>query len=110
MKWPAAGDIVSTRHGGGGDLTRLVCGYLAIDQRLCASLITALPRVLRVSSGSSEVNAWLQTYLRIRVIERGEDQPGGACVLAKLSELIAAASRAATRPPAVRTAVGPHGP
>lgn len=88
MKWPAAGEIASPRYGGGGELTRLVCGYLAIDRRLCAALIAALPRVFRVSSGSSEVNAWLQTYLRIRLIERGEAQPGGACVLAKLSELM----------------------
>ena len=43
---------------------------------------------MRVSAGSSEVSAWLQTYLRIWLIERGEDQPGGACVLAKLSELM----------------------
>ena len=53
-----------------------------------AVLIDALPRAFRVSAGSSEVSAWLQTYLRIWLIERGEDQPGGACVLAKLSELM----------------------
>ena len=88
MKLPAPGEIVSRAYGGGGEMTRLVCGYLAIDRRLCAALIKALPRVFRVSAGSSEVSAWLQTYFRIRLIERGEDQPGGACVLAKLSELM----------------------
>jgi AraC family transcriptional regulator, alkane utilization regulator len=88
LKYPAAGEVATPRYGGGGGVTRLVCGYLAIDQRLCAALIGALPRVFRVSAGSSEVSAWLQTYLRIRVIERGEEQPGGACVLAKLSELM----------------------
>lgn len=88
MKFPVPGEIVTTRYGGGGGLTRLVCGYLAIDHRLCAALIGALPRVFRVSAGSSEVSAWMQTYLRIWLVERGEDQPGGACVLAKLSELM----------------------
>ncbi len=88
MKFPAAGEIASPRYGGGGDVTRVVCGYLAIDRRLCAALVGALPRVFRVNAGCGEVNAWLQTYLRIRVIERGELQPGGACVLAKLSELM----------------------
>ena len=88
MKFPVPGKIVTTRFGAGGQRTRLVCGYLAIDRRLCAALIDALPRAFRVSAGSSEVSAWLQTYLRIWLIERGEDQPGGACVLAKLSELM----------------------
>ena len=88
VKFPAAGTIATPRYGGGGEKTRLVCGYLAIDHRLCAALISALPRVFRVNTGNSEVSTWLQTYLRIRVVERGEDQPGGACVLGKLSELM----------------------
>ena len=88
MTFPLPGEIVTVRHGAGGERTRLVCGYLAIDHRLCAALIDALPRAFRVSAGSTEVSAWLQTYLRIWLIERGEDQPGGACVLAKLSELM----------------------
>lgn len=88
MKFPVPGEIVTMRHGEGGQRTRLVCGYLAIDHRLCAALINALPRAFRVSAGSSEVSAWLQTYLRIWLVERGEDQLGGACVLAKLSELM----------------------
>ena len=83
-----AGEIATPRFGGSGAATRLVCGYLAIDRRLCAALIDALPRVLRVSAVGSEVVGWLRTYLRIRVMEDGEQQPGGACVLAKLSELM----------------------
>ena len=88
MKFPLPGEIVTMRHGAGGQRTRLVCGYLAIDHRLCAALISALPPAFRVSAGSSEVSAWLQSYLRIWLVERGEDQLGGACVLAKLSELM----------------------
>ena len=88
MTFPLPGEIVTVRHGAGGERTRLVCGYLAVDHRLCAALINALPRAFRVTAGSTEVSAWLQSYLRIWLIERGEDQPGGACVLAKLSELM----------------------
>jgi AraC-like DNA-binding protein len=85
---PAYGEIVSHRLGGGGDLTRIVCGYLAVDRTLCASLLAALPRVLRVSARGGEVNAWLDTYMRFSLLERGEERPGGACVLSKLSELM----------------------
>ena len=88
LRLPAYGDIVSYHSGGGGALTQIVCGYLAIDRTLCASLIAALPRVLRVSARGGEVNAWLDTYMRFSLLERGEERPGGACVLSKLSELM----------------------
>ncbi len=88
MDLPPAGVIATPRYGGGGALTRIVCGFLAIDRRLCAPLLDALPRVLRVSGGSSEVDAWLRSWVRMSVVERADDQPGGACVLAKLSELM----------------------
>jgi AraC-like DNA-binding protein/mannose-6-phosphate isomerase-like protein (cupin superfamily) len=88
IQLPAYGDIVSHRVGGGGELTRMVCGYLAVDRTLSTSLLSSLPRVLRVSAGSGEVNAWLETYVRFSLLERGEERPGGACVLSKLSELM----------------------
>ena len=69
-------------------LTRIVCGYLAVDRRLCGALIDALPRVFRVRAGAGEVHSWLQTYLRIHLVAGSEHQPGAACVLAKLSELM----------------------
>ena len=87
IRMPRPGAIAAPCHGGGGELTRIACGYLAIDRRLCGALIDALPRVLRVDAASSELTAWLQTYLRMRG-EHGEHRLGGACVLAKLSELM----------------------
>lgn len=83
-----AGEITRPRFGGGGRVTRLVCGYLAIDRRLCRPLLDALPRILRVDAKGTEVGGWLQTYVRMRVLASGEGQPGAACVLAKLSELM----------------------
>jgi AraC-like DNA-binding protein len=88
MRLPSLGEIATPRYGGGGAKSRIVCGFLAIDRRLCAALLDALPSVLRVSSAGSELSAWLQSYVRIRLVERAEEQPGGAGVLAKLSELM----------------------
>ena len=83
-----AGEIAHPRFGGGGRSTRLVCGYLAIDRRLCRPLLDALPRILKIDAKGTEVGAWLQTYVRMRLSAGGEGQPGAACVLAKLSELM----------------------
>ena len=88
MRLPSLGEIATSRYGGGGAKSRIVCGFLAIDRRLCAALVDSLPSVLRVSSAGSELSAWLQSYVRIRLVERAQEQPGGAGVLAKLSELM----------------------
>lgn len=88
MQLPLLGGIATPSHGGGGDVCRIVCGFLAIDRRLCGALLQALPPVLRVGAAGNELGAWLQSYVRIQLIERAEEQPGGASVLAKLSELM----------------------
>ena len=88
VAFPGAGEITAVRCGGGGALTRIVCGYLALDRKLCGSLIAALPRILRVDARSTDVGEWLRSYVRISTDERGKERPGGRCVLAKLSELM----------------------
>lgn len=88
MRLPPFGEICTPRYGGGGALTRLACGYLALDPKPCRSLLAALPRVLRIDARDSEVGGWLRTFMRMRLVERSEDRPGGASVLGKLSELM----------------------
>lgn len=36
-------------YGGGGAMTKLVCGYLACDRRLAQLLLDGLPPLLRVN-------------------------------------------------------------
>jgi AraC-like DNA-binding protein len=85
---PAHGEIVQSRYGGGGEVTRIACGYFAIDRRLCRGLIAALPPVLRIDAADGDLRHWLHTYMQLRAANRGGFQPGGACVLSKLSELM----------------------
>jgi hypothetical protein len=64
-----AGDdeIVHLRHGGGGVVTRFVCGYLACDRAVCRLLLEALPRVLRIPTGDGPASSMLRDLLRIGV-------------------------------------------
>ena len=75
-------------HGGGGKPTRFVCGYLACDARLARILLGGLPRVVRVNVRGSDAGAWLEASLRYALAEVRSPRPGGAGVLAKLSELL----------------------
>ncbi len=75
-------------YGGGGKTTRLVCGYLACDLRLAQMLFAGLPSLLKVNVRGSTAGAWLEASLRYALAEARSPRPGGAGVLAKLSEVL----------------------
>lgn len=87
-------DVVLSRrprqlaYGGGGAVTRLVCGYLACDARLAHMLLAGLPAVVKVSVRGSSAGAWLEASLRYALAEARSPRPGGMGVLAKLSEVL----------------------
>lgn len=74
--------------GGGGAVTRLVCGYLACDALLAQNLLGGLPRVVRVNVRDSGAGAWLEACLRYALMEARSQRPGGDSVLSKFAELL----------------------
>ena len=86
---PAAdGELMRIEHGGGGEKTRFVCGFLSCDERLCGPMLGSLPRILRVPLGDGPATAWLTSLLQAGTRETSAPRPGGETVLAKLSELV----------------------
>jgi AraC-like DNA-binding protein len=83
-----AGGLARIEHGGGGEKTRFVCGFLRCDERLCGPMLEALPRILRVPLGEGPATAWLASLLKAGTRETSAPRPGGEMVLAKLSELL----------------------
>jgi AraC-like DNA-binding protein len=81
------GGLARIVHGGGGDRTRFVCGYLACDRRVCRPLIQALPRMLRVPLGDGSSASWMVETIRHAAEESRAPRAGTAAVLTKLSEL-----------------------
>jgi AraC-like DNA-binding protein len=75
-------------YGGGGAVTRLVCGYLACDTRLAGMLLTGLPAVVRVNVRGSNAGIWLESSVRYALAEARSPRPGGEGVLAKLAEVL----------------------
>lgn len=75
-------------YGGGGKTTRFICGYFACDPRLCRPILSALPRVLTVNLRGQSEPGWLELSIRYAVAEAAAFKPGGAGVLAKLSEVL----------------------
>jgi len=81
-------EVGQVRHGGGGAVTRLVCGYLACDSSLFNAVLAPLPRIMIVSMREGAGAQWLASSLRFSITESGAQRAGAGTVLAKLSELM----------------------
>jgi AraC-like DNA-binding protein len=64
---------------------RFVCGFLGCDARPFNPLLTALPRVIRVSD---DAGGTLSSYVRFALAESKVPRIGGESVLGRLSELM----------------------
>ncbi len=76
------------RFGGGGDVTKFICGYFSCDPRLSRPILNSLPHVLTVSLRGQGEPDWLERSIHYAVAEAAALRPGGAGVLAKLSEVL----------------------
>jgi AraC-like DNA-binding protein len=77
-----------SRMGGGGELTKLVCGYLSCDPELSGIFLSGLPPIFRVSIRDDESGQWLENAIRYSVDSMDPSRPGGETVLAKLAEVL----------------------
>lgn len=85
---PPPGEVVGLRCGGGGEITRIVCGFLACEKGPCNPLLDSLPPILRVNVRADPTASWIEASLRFGACEAAAQRSGGATVLAKLSELL----------------------
>lgn len=76
------------RFGGGGELTRFVCGFLTCDPRFSEVFLAGLPPILKVHVDDKPSGQWLAHSLRFSVSEGSESYAGNGLVRAKLSELL----------------------
>jgi AraC-like DNA-binding protein len=80
--------LTLTQAGGGGEITRFVCGYMACDPHVSTALLGALPRLLRVEIGNDAAGKWLGDAIRFSVAEAGQSRAGSEAVRARLSEVL----------------------
>lgn len=82
------GCLMRIEHGGGGESTRFICGFLACDPVLCRPLLEALPHLLRVPLAQGDDGAWLLGLMRHAAQTDSAAGPGAMGVMAKLAELL----------------------
>jgi AraC-like DNA-binding protein len=77
-----------SRLGGGGEITKFVCGFMACEPRLSQVFLSGLPPVFKVSIRNDASGRWLENSIRFSVNEADASRAGGEAVLAKLSEVL----------------------
>lgn len=79
---------ILSQLGGGGEITKLVCGYLTCDPQLSQVFLAGLPPIVKVNIRDNPSGKWLEDTFRYSVDHAEASGPGGAAVIAKLSELL----------------------
>ena len=83
-----AGDLSPTRSGGGGELTRFVCGYFGCEQKACRQFLAGLPPMIKINVRGDESGAWLESSIRQLVSETVSGTPGNMVLLSKMAEAL----------------------
>ena len=76
------------RFGGGGETTKLVCGYMVMDRQLGEVMLTGLPKMIKVRVTDEPSGQWLKNSIRFSVGDEGALDAGSDIVIAKLSEVL----------------------
>jgi AraC-like DNA-binding protein len=83
----AARGMASIDHGGGGAVTRLVCGFLASAERF-NPLIAALPPMLVLDLRATAAQGWIEASVRFAAAELAAGRAASGGVLPRLAETL----------------------
>ena len=83
-----AGGLEVARYGGGGELTKFVCGYMACDPNLSEVVLAGLPAMFVVNVANDAAGQWLANSIQFAVRDAAARATGTDVVVAKLSEVL----------------------
>jgi AraC-like DNA-binding protein len=83
-----ARDLSPLRAGGGGDVSRFVCGYMTCDPYLSRPILRGLPPVFKVNIRTDRSGQWLENSILHLLEEAASGNIGSDAMLAKLSEAL----------------------
>ncbi len=81
-------DLKTMQAGGGGDVARFVCGYMACNPLLSRPILYSLPSAFKVNLRADRSGQWLENSILHLVEEAGSGSAGSEAMLGKLSEAL----------------------
>ncbi len=79
--------VKTVRVGGGGHISKFVCGYMSCDRELSKMLLVGLPPIFKINIRNDAAGKWLENSIRFSANE-GSDLSGCSVVLTKLAEAL----------------------
>ncbi|MBK1871390.1 cupin domain-containing protein [Aestuariivirga sp. YIM B02566] len=81
------GGLARIVHGGDGEPTHIVCGFLATEDRF-NPLIAALPRILKVNIREGVSRDWIESSVRFAAESMCKGEVASSPIMGRLSELL----------------------
>ena len=85
---PVNGGLYSIHHGGNGERTRMVCGFLGCAKAEGNPVIASLPPVLKLNVEQGAAAEWIRSTFHFAAEEVAAGRAGSETVLSRLSELL----------------------
>lgn len=83
-----AGDLSTFRLGGGGEPTRLVCGYFGCERHAARLFLAGLPSMIKINVRGDAAGEWLESSIRHLLCEATSGRPGRTVLLSKMAEAL----------------------
>jgi AraC-like DNA-binding protein len=83
-----AGELSSLRWGGGGAVTKFVCGFMGCERQAENLFLAGLPTTIKINIREDPAGAWLDNSIRYLVSEGPPHQPGRSILLSKMAEAL----------------------
>lgn len=87
MRPPMEGNLVRIDHGGGGETTRLICGFLASEQPY-HPLIATLPKLVKIDVSRSSSRKWIEASVRFAAAELAEGRLASSGTMSRVAEAL----------------------
>jgi AraC-like DNA-binding protein len=85
---PKEDGLYSIHHGGNGERTKMICGFLGCASAEGHPVLSTLPPLLKLSVEQGSAAEWIRSTFQYAADEVAAGRPGSETVLAKLSELL----------------------
>ncbi|HMI88378.1 MAG TPA: AraC family transcriptional regulator [Polyangiaceae bacterium] len=82
------GAIVSERGGGGGRVTKFICGYIGCERQAKRLFLAGLPPLFKVNIRRDTSGEWIESTIRHLASEREPARAGRSALLATLAEAL----------------------
>ena len=82
------GHLTSMQLGGGGEMTRFVCGYFGCERHADRLFLAGLPLMIKINLRGDPAGEWLESSVRHLVSQAGSARPGQAVLLSKMAEAL----------------------